>query len=254
MWREPTDESLILHDTAVVVVWGSGDDDELISIIPQKVKINIVSKSECLRSLPNLTSISSSRALCAGKRDGFAPCEADSGSGVILNRKGLWMLRGVISVGQSIQDKCNLREYTLYSDVAKQKPWLENYIQQEAAITSSIEAICGEAGPNPRNAYPWLAAVYRKLQMGMVFHCTGALISSRSILAPAHCIDLVDHTLIGADFLKIYLGRYDLKDMMEKTVVSRDVATVIAHPGYQSKSSLFDDNDIIILQLKAPVE
>lgn len=223
-------------------------------MVPRKAKTNIVSEVECLRSLPRFAEITSSRTLCAGKHDGSGPCEGDSGGGLMFYRNGLWLLRGVISAGITMKQRCNSQEYTVYCDIAKHTTWLDKYIgKQEEPITGTLEAICGESGTEPHNKYPWLVTIFRKIYVGDMFHCTGVLISSRTVLTAADCFYLMGDVRNYADNIRLYFGRYDLNNIKENGVQTREVANVIRHPYYRDRTLLFYDYDMAILQLKTPV-
>lgn len=126
LWSEPADSRLIVGSTGVVAGWGGDENGRSFTPIPKKVEANIVSDSDCLRSSQAYSTLTSSRTFCAGNRDGSGPCMGDSGSGLMINRNGRWYLRGVVSAGQTKQQKCNLLEYVVFCDVAKHMAWVQS--------------------------------------------------------------------------------------------------------------------------------
>ncbi|XP_075170253.1 serine protease gd-like [Haematobia irritans] len=125
LWSEPVDASLIVGTTGVVAGWGGDENGREFTPIPKKVDTNIVSEGDCLRSSQAYSALTSQRTLCAGNRDGTGPCMGDSGSGLMINRNDRWYLRGVVSAGQTKQQRCNLLEYVVFCDVAKHRDWVE---------------------------------------------------------------------------------------------------------------------------------
>ncbi|XP_019892773.2 serine protease gd isoform X2 [Musca domestica] len=128
LWSEPVDSNLIVGQTGVVAGWGGDEHGESFTPIPKKVEANIVSDSDCLRSSQAYSTLTSKRTFCAGNRDGSGPCMGDSGSGLMINRNGRWFLRGVVSAGQTKQQKCNLLEYVVFCDVAQHLQWVQSNI------------------------------------------------------------------------------------------------------------------------------
>lgn len=88
--------------------------------------MKIVSEVDCIRSSAVFSKLVTSRTFCAGNRDGVGPCMGDSGSGLVLQRNNRWMLRGIVSFGQTNRGQCNLYEYVVYVDVAQHLNWLED--------------------------------------------------------------------------------------------------------------------------------
>ncbi|XP_067625953.1 serine protease gd-like isoform X2 [Eurosta solidaginis] len=130
LWSESTEISLILGQTATVVGWGyEGKSNQDIAPLPKMVDMTVASNDDCLRSSAAFQQIVTDNTICAGNRDGTGPCMGDSGGGLMMLRNGRWVLRGVVSVGQSSRRRCNLYEYVVYCDTAKYMTWLrQNFL------------------------------------------------------------------------------------------------------------------------------
>ncbi|XP_012160458.1 serine protease gd [Ceratitis capitata] len=125
LWSEVVENSLIVGKTATVVGWGyEGEKNKDISPLPKMVDVNIVSKDDCLRSSAAFQPLITDYTICAGNRDGTGPCMGDSGGALMMQRNGRWVLRGIVSVGQSSRQRCNLYEYVVYCDAAKYMSWV----------------------------------------------------------------------------------------------------------------------------------
>ncbi|XP_011202673.2 plasma kallikrein [Bactrocera dorsalis] len=123
LWSELDESSLIVGKTASVVGWGyEGEKERDISPLPKMVDVKIASKGDCLSS--SFQSLITDNTFCAGNRDGTGPCMGDSGGALMLQRNGRWVLRGVVSSGQSSAQRCNLHEYVVYCDAAKYMTWI----------------------------------------------------------------------------------------------------------------------------------
>ncbi|XP_054747777.1 coagulation factor VII-like isoform X1 [Anastrepha obliqua] len=130
LWSETTESSLIVGRTATVVGWGyEGKRDQDISPLPKMVDVTVVSKQDCLSSSAAFQQLVTDNTICAGNRDGTGPCMGDSGGGLMVQRNGRWVLRGIVSVGQSSRQHCNLYEYVVYCDMAKYVTWVrQNFL------------------------------------------------------------------------------------------------------------------------------
>lgn len=110
-----------------VVGWGKDENRKPFTNTPRKVSATIVSSDTCSQTDPIYKRLTSFRTFCAGNRDNSGPCTGDSGSGLVLNIEGRWFLRGIVSSGFNDQttDTCDLRHYSIYTDVAKFQIWIE---------------------------------------------------------------------------------------------------------------------------------
>lgn len=96
-------------------------------LLPKKAHANVVSQAKCLQSSSVYSALTSSRTLCAGKRDGTGPC--GGGDGLMVNRCGRWTLRAIASAGVGKENsKCDLSQYVVYCDIDKHKSWIQAHI------------------------------------------------------------------------------------------------------------------------------
>lgn len=125
LWNGSLDETSIVGQLGTIVGWGFSEMG-VISEIPKSIQIPIVSEVDCLRSDIGFQLTTSNRTFCAGGQ-GVGPCQGDSGSGMYLRRNGRWVLRGIVSHALIDPDtgKCDTRKYSVYTDVAKYRDWLE---------------------------------------------------------------------------------------------------------------------------------
>lgn len=100
--------------------------------------------------------------------------------------------------------------------------------------------------------WPWIVAIHIKRNNGLVFTCSGTLISSRSVITAAHCIRTISREYQPHEIL-ISLGRYSLADWNEVGAVSSNVERVIIHPDYKRQSLESFDADIAIIALQKHV-
>ncbi|XP_011202672.2 serine protease gd [Bactrocera dorsalis] len=128
LWTESTQVSRVVGLSGTVAGWGSNENGQLVSPIAKRAQVKIVSEVDCIRSSAVFSKLVTSRTFCAGNRDGVGPCMGDSGSGLVLQRNNRWMLRGIVSFGQTNRGQCNLYEYVVYVDVAQHLNWLEDNI------------------------------------------------------------------------------------------------------------------------------
>jgi hypothetical protein len=124
LWEWSSSLDPIVGRTGIVAGWGKNEFDKINTEFPKKINVPIVSESQCLRSHPGFTILTSSRNFCAGG-NGENPCKGDSGGGLILNQDGRWYLRGIVSAGLINGQTCYVDRFTVFTDVAKFLPWIK---------------------------------------------------------------------------------------------------------------------------------
>lgn len=117
----------IIGKNGTLVGWGQSLKS-FDSNAPRRLDLPVVRNHKCF---PNDKIIRKRRIFCAGsERRGYAPCNGDSGSGFAIWRNGVWFLRGLVSaaVGDPILNRCELNTFTIFTDIAHYKNWIENNI------------------------------------------------------------------------------------------------------------------------------
>ncbi|XP_055546530.1 serine protease easter-like [Wyeomyia smithii] len=115
-------------DVGAVVGWGVADDDKPSPTL-KKLKLPVVAESECLKSDPLIFGVALQQELfCAGFANGSAPCNGDSGGGLMMQRGDAWYLAGIVSftkVRGSGSDLCLADSYTAFTNVTAYWDWIE---------------------------------------------------------------------------------------------------------------------------------
>lgn len=96
--------------------WGQYDDSEQQSNLPRKIDLDVIPNKQCFKLESRLKLASGDGMFCAGKK-GVAVCSGDSGSGLYVNIKGKFYLRGLVS--SSVRTRCSEGYVALYTDVLK---------------------------------------------------------------------------------------------------------------------------------------
>ncbi|EDW24614.1 GL23300 [Drosophila persimilis] len=108
-----------------VAGWGEDERGNRNSRIAKMTDTDIITQPECRG---NLTSENvrfvTSRTICASNREGAGPCNGDSGGGLMLQESDIWLLRGVVSAGQRLSNRCDLSQPVIYTDLARHIEWL----------------------------------------------------------------------------------------------------------------------------------
>lgn len=87
---------------------------------------------------------------------------------------------------------------------------------------------------------------------GLNFNCGGTLISSKSVITAAHCINTSTKNY-RADEVVLYLGRYSLVDWSEVGTVTSNVEQIVIHTDYKRQRDSYDA-DIAILIMTRRIE
>lgn len=101
-------------------------------------------------------------------------------------------------------------------------------------------------------AWPWMAAIYQKIEAQTKVGCGGALITDRHVLTAAHCVSVGARARqLPARVLTVRLGDHDLNSSDDQTApVDVQVSDVVRHPRYDRRTYA---NDIALLVLSKPV-
>lgn len=57
---------------------------------------------------------------------GSGVCNGDSGGAMTFEENGIYYIRGIASVSVSKGGQCDVMEYTVFTDVAKYLPWIND--------------------------------------------------------------------------------------------------------------------------------
>ncbi|XP_055587089.1 serine protease easter-like [Uranotaenia lowii] len=116
-------------DTGTVVGWGIADNDKPSLDILKKVSLPVVAESECLKSDPSTFGVVLQKEVfCAGTTNGSAPCNGDSGGGLMMQRGDAWYVAGIVAFTKTRSGTSNLcfaESYTAFTNVTAYWDWIE---------------------------------------------------------------------------------------------------------------------------------
>lgn len=136
------------------------------------------------------------------------------------------------------------------------------YAQPLPSSTNDVNAICGtrhaESEITPlifggeetqRGDWPWIVAIYLNKAIGLSFNCGGTLISSKTVITAAHCINTSTRNYRAHEVV-LYLGRYSLIDWSEVGSIATNVEEIIIHTDYKKQRESFDADIAIMIMTK----
>ncbi|EEB20284.1 trypsin, putative [Pediculus humanus corporis] len=136
LWQGDDKLSSVVGKKGVVFGWGADGTGNKLTSTPKLAVMPIISQEECLRSKIEFLFLTTNRTFCAGFRNGTGPCSGDSGGGLLLPQRDKygnlrWFLRGIISLSllQDSSLKCDVHQYSVFTDVAKYQNWIFNYVE-----------------------------------------------------------------------------------------------------------------------------
>lgn len=143
-------------EQGIVAGWGKTDFKAISTEHPIWTKVRVVDTLTCIRSNDAFNQLTSDRTFCGGKRNGTSgPCTGDSGKleidakshscsrclpshfyiggGFVVQSRqsNKWYLRGIVSSSlyDEILSSCDVKNYAVFTDVAKHTRWIEEYVQ-----------------------------------------------------------------------------------------------------------------------------
>ncbi|GAB0099246.1 hypothetical protein DMENIID0001_150960 [Sergentomyia squamirostris] len=131
LWSGPVAQDSVVGRIGVVVGWGRDEHGNVNTPEPKKAEVPVVSDATCLRSNEAFSKITTDRTFCGGWRNGSdGPCNGDSGGGLIFDINGRWTIRGIVSASLTdmLTSSCNLKEFVVFTDVAKYVDWIKTFI------------------------------------------------------------------------------------------------------------------------------
>ena len=119
-----------------VAGWGNNRKSRnLYEVIPAKLKVPIHTNEDCFLTTKNLVDLASNRTFCAGRGDGSGVCNGDSRGGVSIKVGSVFYFRGIVSSGLRDQMNCDVTKYSIFTDVLKFKPWIDQIMREDDGIS-----------------------------------------------------------------------------------------------------------------------
>jgi len=98
-----------------------------LSDIANKLDISFNDYHNCTLTNPDHQAFASARTFCGGPADGRGVCDGDSGSGVYVQHKDAFYLRGLVS--NSLVDnntmECDTHKQAIFTDVTQYYEWID---------------------------------------------------------------------------------------------------------------------------------
>nr|CAL85485.1 CG9649 protein [Drosophila melanogaster] len=125
LWNENFLLELPSGHKSYVAGWGEDEKGNRNTRLAKMTDTDIITQWECRGNLSEENAkFITSHTICASNTQASGPCSGDSGGGLMLQEQDIWMLRGVVSAGQRMTNRCNLTLPVIYTDVAKHIEWL----------------------------------------------------------------------------------------------------------------------------------
>ena len=124
--------------------WGQSQNlENFFEEIPTKLKVPIHTNEFCFLTTKELVDLASNRTFCAGRGDGAGTCDGDSGGGVSIKVGSTFFFRGIVSSGLYDQTSCDVSKFSIFTDVLKFKPWIDQIMSQdgEISIPKAVQAV-----------------------------------------------------------------------------------------------------------------
>ena len=132
LWNEKTDPT---QTEGHIAGWGQSENlEKTFEEIPTKLKVPIHTNEFCLLTTKDLSDLASNRTFCAGRGDGTGICDGDSGGGVSIRVGSTFFFRGIVSSGLYDQISCDVTKYSIFTDVLKFKPWIDQIMREDGEI------------------------------------------------------------------------------------------------------------------------
>uniref|UniRef100_A0A182N6R8 Peptidase S1 domain-containing protein n=1 Tax=Anopheles dirus TaxID=7168 RepID=A0A182N6R8_9DIPT len=265
LWNRGEDQHSIVNTTGTVVGFGySGGYKTSL----QEVRIPVVSTIECIEDNQAYGTLLVAGMFCAGKRDGVGPCNGDSGGGMFFNESDVWYIRGLVSFTKTQSSiKCDPNEYTVFTDVAKYKDWIEQHLPRSSGPATTVAKkrvpkIEQPASSNPiqtcgrrkavdvhgdtakEGLWPWYAMVYEKIDQRNVYQCGGAILDQNVILTAASCVSGI-LTFKAPENTLVRVGQTNFFDA-DNRMQEHNALELIVHPDFH-KGNIHHDIALIKL-------
>ena len=136
LWNEQTDPSQI---EGHIGGWGQSENlEKPFGDVPTILKVPIHTNEFCFLTTKDLVDLASNRTFCAGRGDGTGVCEGDSGGGLSIKVGPTFYFRGIVSSGLFDQFSCDVSKFSIFTDVLKFKPWIDQIISERRGERGKI--------------------------------------------------------------------------------------------------------------------
>lgn len=137
---EPNSEAA-LKTEGIIVGFGTSERSGYgnTESIARKIPSPIHSYEFCVNSSDH-NNLVTHRTFCGGYANGTSACSGDSGSGLIVQHKGISYLRGIVS--SSISDPyigCNITSYSILTDILEFYSWITTGKDEKTLTQDLIE-------------------------------------------------------------------------------------------------------------------
>jgi len=84
---------------------------------------------KCVKSKLEIGKLMKFRSFCAGDREISGVCSGDSGSGLFVKHRGIYYIRGIVSVSLQNNEYCDIDNYAVFTNVPSFFDWIreKNY-------------------------------------------------------------------------------------------------------------------------------
>ena len=101
-------------------------ENKTVSDIAKKLDISFRDYHSCVKTHKDYQTFARARTFCGGPADGRGVCDGDSGSGVYVQYKDQFYLRGLVSSSlvNNITFECDTHKQSLFTDVTEYYDWI----------------------------------------------------------------------------------------------------------------------------------
>ncbi|KFB45594.1 hypothetical protein ZHAS_00013583 [Anopheles sinensis] len=209
LWDKGSEMEWITKSNGIVAGFGKTERSSVSNHL-RETTINVINSMKCIESNPDTYGKVLTSNMFCGKANGSASaCNGDSGGALVFEFAGSWFVRGLVSFipGDSTKS-CDISAYTVFTDVAKYRYWIEQYVEPTNPSNVNDQLIddhpniqylskdeCGispqaDRRINDQTAQPWIGLIEIEFSKNS-FHiwCQVTLINEWYVVGPAHCYD-----------------------------------------------------------------
>lgn len=165
----------------------------------------------------------------------------DSGSGLFIEFKNIFYLRGIVSASLADRMKtCDVSNFVLFTDVSKFTDWIENPNTITCGVMRTTTSLLQGGSVANLELFPWTVAIYNSNKPAHEYThlSTGTLVTKRHVVVAAFNVVFAGYDKATADTLKMYFGLFDLDYRMVQglKIVSSGVSKIIVHENYKNEN------------------